>query len=203
MLENDLLTLDRQGVVNLVEKAFSDMTPLEVAEHVVAPALRRIGQGWQEGKVALAQVYMAGSICDEIISNALPKTTPIEHQEPRLAVANLEDYHSLGLKIVTSMLRATGFHVKEYGRQDVRSLGELVKRDQINILFVSTLMLRSALRVKELRRYLKSLGCELKLVVGGAPFLFDPVLYEKVGADLMGKDASEAVTIAFSLSGGD
>lgn len=190
-------------MVDLIEKALSDMTPLEVAEQVVAPALHRIGQGWQDGRVALAQVYMAGSICDEVISNALPQTTSIVHQEPRLAVANLEDYHSLGLKIVTSMLRATGFHLKEYGRQDVRSLGDLVKRDQINILFVSTLMLRSALRIKELRRYLKSLGCELKLVVGGAPFLFDPVLYEKVDADFMGKDASEAVSLAFSLSRGD
>jgi methanogenic corrinoid protein MtbC1 len=81
----------------------------------------------------------------------------------------------------------------------VRRAGE----DRIAVLLISTLMLPSALHVRELAARLKAAGKGTKVVVGGAPFLFDPALWREVGADAMGRSASEAAGIIERLSGGE
>jgi methanogenic corrinoid protein MtbC1 len=57
------------------------------------------------------------------------------------------------------------------------------------------LILPSALKVKEVCAQLKARGADVKVVVGGAPFLFDDQLWNEVGADAMGQSASDAVAI--------
>ena len=70
------------------------------------------------------------------------------------------------------------------------------------MLLVSTLMLSSALRVRELSALLRNAGSTMKLVVGGAPFLFDERLWREVGADAMGRCATEAPRIVEQICGG-
>jgi methanogenic corrinoid protein MtbC1 len=43
---------------------------------------------------------------------------------------------------------------------------------------------------------LKARGADIKVAVGGAPFLFDGQLWREVGADAMGRSAGDAVSIA-------
>jgi trimethylamine corrinoid protein len=74
--------------------------------------------------------------------------------------------------------------------------------DRLRVLLVSALMLPSALHVRDLVLRLKSASPDLKVVVGGAPFLFDPELWREVGADAMGRSASEAASIIEKLTGG-
>jgi methanogenic corrinoid protein MtbC1 len=90
--------------------------------------------------------------------------------QARLGIAVLEDYHLLGKRIVYSILRASGFAVRDYGRRTVEELVRLVQADEIEIPLISTLMLPSALRVKELRKQLSAADLPFKIVVGGAPF---------------------------------
>jgi methanogenic corrinoid protein MtbC1 len=70
-----------------------------------------------------------------------------------------------------------------------------VVQDRVEILLVSVLMLPSALRVKELRARLTQAGRNIKIAVGGAPFRYDDQLWREVGADAMGRTASDAVKI--------
>ncbi len=77
-----------------------------------------------------------------------------------------------------------------------------VKRDGIRILLLSALMLPAALRIKTLRDRLLAEGCLPRLVVGGAPFRFDDALWLEVGADALGRTASEAVQAVTHLIGG-
>jgi monomethylamine corrinoid protein len=58
------------------------------------------------------------------------------------------------------------------------------------------LMLRSALRVRELRFAFENAGLSVKLAVGGAPFRLDLNLWKKVGADATSDSAAGAVGIA-------
>ena len=66
---------------------------------------------------------------------------------------------------------------------DVDELAELVKKHDIQLLMISTLMLHAALKVKELKTKLMENGYKTKIVVGGAPFRFDSELWQRVGAD--------------------
>ena len=64
---------------------------------------------------------------------------------------------------------------------------------------VSVLMLNSALRLRELREALGEGPERPRLVVGGAPFRFNPRLWQEVGADAVGQTGVDAVAIAQRL----
>jgi len=79
---------------------------------------------------------------------------------------------------------------------------DLVRRvvdDRIDILLVSVLMLRSALRVRALREKLDATGARVQLAVGGAPFRLDKELWREVGADGTAETAAGAVAMVRRL----
>jgi methanogenic corrinoid protein MtbC1 len=195
-----LLTLDGGEARLLVDGACAGRPAVEVIESVIAPALEQLGQAWEAGTVALSQVYMAGRLCEGLVDAMLPEQRAGEPQSP-LAIATLEDYHLLGKRIVLAALRASGFAVRDYGQGTAEELAARAVADGIRILLVSTLMLPSALRVKELRSLLARRGSTARLVVGGAPFRMDPRLGAEVGADEVGTNTAEAIAIVRRLTG--
>ncbi len=190
-----LETLDRLGAESVVNQALAHLTPILVVDQIVVPALEQIGLAWEQGDIALSQVYMSGRICEELVEQLLPPSDPDRKHQPRSAIVVLSDYHMLGKRIVYSQMRASGFELFDYGRMDVDELVERVLADNIRVLLISVLMLPSALKVGQVCARLKAAGLPVKVVVGGAPFLFDDKLWSEVGADAMGRNAAEAVTI--------
>ena len=118
-----------------------------------------------------------------------------------LALAALDDYHLLGKQIVRTVLHAAGWPVLDYGRQTVDELVAQVQKDGVDILLISTLMLPSALSVREVVARLRKISPQTRVVVGGAPFRFDPELWKEVGADAMGSSAADAVAIIRRFAG--
>lgn len=190
-----LETLDRIGAESVAKQALSKLTPLQVVDQVVVPALEQIGLAWEKGDVALSQVYMSGRICEELVEQVLPPSDPDRKHQPRSAIVVLCDYHMLGKRIVYSQMRASGFELFDYGRMDVDELVERALADKIRVLLISVLMLPSALKVKQVCTRLREAGAPIRIAVGGAPFLFDDRLCQEVGADAMGRNAAEAVTL--------
>jgi methanogenic corrinoid protein MtbC1 len=198
--ERALLSLDRLAARHIIVDASSRWTPVERVEHVIAPALSRLGQGWKSGWVALSQIYMSGRICEELVIEILPPGDPGRKDQPRMAIAVLEDHHALGKRMVYAVLRASGYDLLDYGMGV--SVDDLIRRtlaDRVEVLLISTLMLRSALRVKEVTRGLRASGMPVQVVVGGAPFSFDDQLWKEVGAAAMGQNAGEAVAVIHNL----
>ncbi len=203
LFEQALLSLDRISA----KKHFMDLFKpgsIELIEEVIIPVLERIGTGWENGNVALSQVYMSGLICEELVDEILPAESPLRARQPKTAIAILEDYHMLGKRIVYSVLRASGFEILDYGRMQVDTLTEKVIEENIEIVLISTLMLSSALKVRSLRDKLNAAGKNnIKIIVGGAPFRIDGELWKEVGADAMGSSASDAKKIITGLAGGE
>jgi len=112
------------------------------------------------------------------------------------AVVTYNDYHVLGKKILYSVLRSTGINVLDYGHGiTTDQIIKKLKSDKIKFLLISTLMLHSALEIKELKNEIKKQELAVKIMVGGAPFIFDELLWKQVGADAMGKTPSDAINI--------
>lgn len=202
-LEQALISIDRLSARRVVDEAHVGRPPLAVAEKLIVPALEKIGQGWEEGRLALSQVYMSGRISEELVDSLLPPDQAQRKKQPRLAVAVLDDYHMLGKRLVYSVLRADGFDLLDYGAVNAGALISRAKADNIQVLLISTLMLQSALHIKEVTAGLEENGLDIKVVVGGAPFRFDDELWQEIGADAMGRNASDAVDIINSLMGGE
>jgi methanogenic corrinoid protein MtbC1 len=196
-----LIALDRVSADRIFNQALSTSSPIKAIEGVVVPALEQVGAAWQSGDVALSQVYMSGRFCEELVERVLPPSDPDRKHQPRSAIVVLSDYHMLGKRIVYSLMRASGFELFDYGRMDVDELVQRAQADKIRVLLISVLILPSALRVREVCDRLKAANTGIRVVVGGAPFLFDGQLWQEVGADAMGRSAAEAITIVEGFMG--
>ena len=194
-LRNALEALDRPKIEALFQQALRQLPPMQVLESLIAPVLEQLGEDWSTGKIALSQIYMSSRICEDMVERVLPTMAPERKGQPHHAIVVLNDYHMLGKRIVLSVMRASGFAILDYGRMDVDELVQRVLADHVKILLISVLMLPAALKVKEVRNKLDASGRQVRIAVGGAPFLFDPELWREVGADAMGRSAADAVTI--------
>ena len=197
-----LLAIDRLSVKQIFTDSRRQMSATAFVEDVVVDALEKIGAGWENGTIALSQIYMSGRICEELVDELLPPGDPNRKEQPKAAITVLNDYHMMGKRIVYSLLRAGGFELLDYGRSDVDALLHRVEADGVEILLISTLMLPSALLVKAVKEKLADAGLPVKIIVGGAPFRFDDQLWREVGADAMCRTASEAVSVITEVAGG-
>jgi methylmalonyl-CoA mutase cobalamin-binding domain/chain len=198
-----LLRLDSAGVNALL----AGLTPREGGpfslDDVVVPALEQIGQAWEEGRVALSQVYMAGRICERALSEVLPADRPLRGGRPRLAIGVLQDHHALGKRMVKSALHSAGYHVLDFGHgRTAAELVELALRDEIDVLLISCLMLASAVQAAKVVDGLRRAGSSALVVLGGAPFRLSPQLWREVGASAMGRNSADAVGIVQTLAEG-
>jgi len=173
----------------------------EFVENIVVPAMDDIGDGWEDGSVAISQVYMGAKICESLIVQTSDPDAKFRQPQLHFAITVLEDFHLLGKSIVYSVLRGLGYQVDDYGRTTVEQLVEKVEEQSIDILLISTLMLRSALKIKELREQLEVRGLDIKIVVGGAPFRFDKQLWQEVGADATAVGTSDLIPVIEKLTG--
>ena len=65
-LEQALLTVDRIKARSIVKAYAEEHTPFDLVENLFAPAMERIGLGWETGETALSQIFMSGQICAEL-----------------------------------------------------------------------------------------------------------------------------------------
>ena len=201
-VEAALLDLDLEALRSLVVETLATTPKLEVFETLVAPALERIGRSWEEGDLALAQVYMASRLVERIVEEHLISGQLAHRSQPPIAMAVLEDHHILGKRLVLASLRMDGWAVDDWGvTSDPVLLAERAHGAGLGILLISTLMDRSARRVAEVVGTLKRLGASTLVVVGGAPFRLNPGLCHEVGADATVAEASAVPALLASLVG--
>jgi methanogenic corrinoid protein MtbC1 len=197
-----LLSLDRVAADAVLAAKLREASLDEIIVSVVVPALERIGDDWVEGKISLSDVYMSSRICEELVTPLAAQAGSPKKSQPNIAIAALLDYHLLGKKLVQLALRSSGYKALDFGQGiSVDDLVKRVQEEHVEILLISTLMLPSALKVKDVRRKLDRVGLHPKIVVGGAPFRFDPRLWRDVGADAMGVSASDALRILDAIVG--
>lgn len=205
-LREALLALDRAEVAAILSELAgpSSFDRIELADLVIAPALLEIGRAWDEGTVALSQVYMSGRLLEEALDQHLPASAPREGA-PRIGVGVLEDHHALGKRIVCAVLGSAGYDVRDLGSGiGAATLVDRAVEQGVDILMVSVLMLNRALHVVHVREQIDDRGLDgLTLVVGGAPFIHDPDLYARVGADSYGRSAADALRIAAAYERGE
>lgn len=177
----------------------------EDLEHLTMEALEKIGVEWEAGRVSLSQVYMSSIICEDLMQESIPSDQVIQKKSPKLAIGVLLDHHGLGKRIVSSVLRASGYNLIDFGHGlSVDEMVEKTLKEEVDILLISTLVLPSALKVKEVVTKLREKGSAAKVVVGGAPFRMDPVLWKKVKADAVGKNGAKVKQLIENLeAGGD
>ncbi len=59
LFEQALFACDRLAAHEIFSQLNASLSSLEAIENLVVPSLEKIGRGWENGTVALSQVYMA------------------------------------------------------------------------------------------------------------------------------------------------
>ncbi|ALB48781.2 MAG: cobalamin-dependent protein [Clostridium beijerinckii] len=194
--EKALINYDKLEVNKILQHFLAEKNGIDFIDEYIVKSLTSIGEKWERGEVALSQIYMSSRLCEEIASSILEEKNFIIKNAKPIAIVTLEDYHTLGKKIVSAVVRSSGFDLIDYG--SISRLEEIIKKvteDRIKILMISVLMYPSALKIKKISQMLHEKDPSIKILVGGAPFLMDSTLWEEVGADKMGKSAADNIPI--------
>jgi len=199
---------DRERALEVIHSAVAaGVTPDDVIFRVVVPAIQQMVKGISEHFDAnLAQHFMASQIASEVTDAMLELigTAPTSVGKVVIGAAD-GDLHSLGKRIVIGCLKPQMIDVVDLGVNVPceRFVDEALASDA-QVIGISAMMLHTARGENGclgVRRLLKERGLErkIKVIVGGAPYRFDPGLYKAVGADAWADDGIAAGQIIKDL----
>lgn len=199
---------DRDKAVRIVREAVAGgLAPEEAVFGVIIPVLDRMMLAISEGQDAnLAQHFMTSQIAVELVDWLVPQFKKKPAAEGRVVIGTAEgDLHSLGKRIVSGCLRAMMMEVFDLGANvpPERFVDAAVEHDA-QVIGISAMMAHTARGENGclgVRRLLKERGLEgrFRIVVGGAPYQFDPELYKAVGADAWSPDGVTAGKVISGL----
>jgi methanogenic corrinoid protein MtbC1 len=203
-----LYDTDRARALEIVHDALDQgMTPEDVVFEVVVPAMDRMIESMStSGQANLAQHYVTAQISDAVVSEMIPRFTQAPSTAGRVVIGSAEgDLHSLGKRIVIGCLRARMIDVTDLGvNVSPQRFADEAIAHQAPIIGISAMMVHTARGENGclgVRRLLKERGLEdrIRIVVGGAPYRYDPELYKKVGADAWADDGVSAGAVITEL----
>jgi corrinoid protein of di/trimethylamine methyltransferase len=160
--------------------------------------LLNIGAKWAKGEAFITEVMLAANAFKAGLDILEPKLTDKGTQMEtvgKVVIGTVQgDVHDIGKSIVSAMLKATGFEVKDLG-VDVapEKFIEAVKQHSPQILGMSALLTTSMLEQRKVVEDLREAGLrdKVKIIVGGAPVT--KAWAQEIGADAYGEDAFDAV----------
>ncbi len=199
---------DRGRAKEAVRKALeTGVTPEKIIFELVVPAMNRMIRSISEDFDAnLAQHFMTAQIASEVTEDMLARIESPPLPVGRIVIGTAEgDIHSLGKRIVIGCLKAYMIESTDLGVNvpPEKFVEEALAR-KAPVIGVSAMMLHTAAGENGpagVRKILqeKNLEDQIRLIVGGAPFRFDPGLYRTIGADACADDGIVAASIIRDL----
>ena len=110
-----ILAGDERAAWRLAERLRDGaMGMVELCEHLVAPAMRRIGEEWSVGAVTVAEEHLASGICERLLARATPSVTGPQRGVALVATLPGDDHH-LPAAMATVVLREDRWKVHHLG----------------------------------------------------------------------------------------
>jgi len=199
---------DRERALAVIHHAVaSGVSPEDIVFKVVVPAIEAMIKSISENFDAnLAQHFMAAQIASEVTEAMVARFAAPPQIIGRMVIGTASgDLHSLGKRIVSGCLRSMMIEVTDLGVNVPagRFVDEAMAREA-QVIGISAMMVHTARGEDgclKVRKILKDRGLEnrFKLIVGGAPFRYDPELYRTVGADAWAEDGVTASRVIAGL----
>lgn len=196
---------DREQALKVIHQARADgLTPEDIVFRVIVPAIETLVTPTGEpGDMNLAQHFMVSQIAAEVTDAMVPLFEKAPEIAGRVVIGTAHgDLHSLGKRIVMGCLKARMIECTDLGVNVTaeRFVDEAVALNA-DVIAISSMMVHTARGengCRGVRRLLQERHLEdrVKILVGGAPYRFDPELFRTVGADAWadnGVTAGEAV----------
>ncbi len=199
-----VMDTDRTRALQVVADAIeAGVSPEDIVFKVVIPGMDMMVKALSEGfDTNLAQHFMTSQIAADVTEKMLVLfNKPPEIVGTVVIGTAAGDLHTLGKRIVMGCLKAQMIDVIDLGVNvpAEKFVDEAVARGA-QVIGISAMMVHTARGEKgalKVRKILKERGLErkIKLVVGGAPFRYDPELYKVVQADAWAENGVSALKV--------
>jgi methanogenic corrinoid protein MtbC1 len=191
---------DRQSAFRVVDEAREAGMELDrLYVEVFQPAMREIGRLWQENQLSVADEHVATAITQAAMARAFEQVFAWGRGEGHSLVAACADTerHEVGLRMICDLLELRGWDTTYLGATvPVESLVTMVERKKPDAVALSVAIAPHLPRLRMMIEQIRSLIADPPLIlVGGRPFLQDPTLATRLGADLTAEDAVQAVEL--------
>lgn len=195
---------DRHRAMKVVETALGDgESPENIIFDLVVPAMEEMIRSISvDFDANLAQHFMTAQIASEVTDAMIARFARPPVIIGRIVIGTAYgDMHSLGKRIVIGCLKARMIEARDLGVNvsPEQFVDEAVQANA-SVIGISAMMVHTA-RSEDgclgVRRTLRERGLEgrIRIVVGGAPFRFDPGLADAVEADAWAADGVSASRI--------
>ena len=199
---------DRARALEVIRGAVDEgISPEDIVFKVVVPGIEAMMKAISEDFDAnLAQHFMTAQIALQVTEEMNPRFATPPEIVGRVVLGTAKyDLHSLGKRIVSGCLRSLMIEVVDLGVNvdAVRFVDEAVAHNA-EVIGISAMMMHTAdgpEGCRRVRRILQERGLEqrIRIVVGGAPFRYDPELWHTVGADGWAPDGITAGRVITDL----
>lgn len=202
-----LLRGDRKAAVSLTRRCVTDGMGIDaILLDILEPAQRDVGRRWALGEISVAQEHFCTAVTQFVMTDLYPALFNGEESQRRLVAVHVPgSIHHVGLRMVVDILECRDWSTT-YVVDDVtvESLPGIVAEDQADLVLVSASMPSQIALMTAMIRALREdpRTRDVKVVVGGRPFLVAPDLVDAVGADGWARDARSAVNVCDVLVGG-
>jgi len=197
-----LLQGDQQAAGDAIEKGISaGMALSDLYLKVFAPALKRIGDLWSDGKISVAQEHLA----TQITLGEMEKLRSIHRARRRLTyrvlVACVEgEEHFVGVRMMADLFSLEGWAIDFLGPNvPTSTLVDMVDDRRPHLLALSVTMkhgVKQALRVVQL---VKRLAVQPKILVGGNALVNNQLRQEKNSGCAVASDAIDGLKLGRNL----
>lgn len=177
---------------------------MEVINHILIPALDKIGEDFEKGKLFLPQLILSAGVataCFDVIKDKMQKENGAPAAKGNIVLATVKgDIHDIGKNIVKVLLENYGYHVIDLGKDvDYQKVVDAAVLYKAELVGLSALMTTTLVSMEETIKLLRKNHVPAKIVVGGA--VLTPEYAKQIGADFYARDARETVEIAKEVIG--
>ena len=178
--------------------------PLDIIQQQLIPALDRVGEQFEQGRLFLPQLMNAAETAQcafEVLQEAIAKTGAEKLSGGKILVATVEgDIHDIGKNIAKCILENYGYTVLDLGRDvPAEKVADAAAREGVKLVGLSALMTTTLPSMAKTIALLQEKCPDCKVFGAGA--VLTPEYAAEMGAHYYAKDAKQAVDIAKEVLG--
>lgn len=172
----------------------SGITPQQILENALIPAMARVGKKFSENKIFVPQMLMSARAMGASMIQLKPYFTSGEIKTRGTFIVGTVkgDLHDIGKNLVSMMVEGSGWSIVDLG-VDVGSdrFVDALKNHPGAVVGLSALLTTTMVNMGEIVSSIKEQIPGTKVLVGGAPV--NDAFCQKIGADFYAPDPQKAV----------
>lgn len=193
----------REATLLITELIQQGVSIKDIYQFIFQVSQYEVGRLWQCNKITVAHEHYCTAATQQIMAGLYQHIFSTKRKGKTLVACSISgELHELGIRMVTDFFEMDGWDTYYLGaNMPDNQLQEALIEYKADVLALSvtlpTHVSKAALLIKKIRG--NSEFKNIKIMVGGYPFLTNPDLWQRIAADAYAQNADQAITRANEL----